>query len=89
MFELNWQEFSRRPHIARLPLHEQVRQFQMEQYRYEMLMEYVSSAASGVGGSSGAGGGNSTVVQQIQANQTQDASQNSYVVNDYVDNYFE
>lgn len=87
MFELNWQEFSRRPHIARLPIHEQIRQFQWEQQRYEMLMEYVSSAASGVGGSSGAGGGNSTVVQQIQANQ--DQSINSYVENDYIDNYFE
>jgi len=49
-------------------------------------MEYVSSAASGVGGSSGAGGGNSTVVQAIQAQQ--DPSENSYVVNDYIDNYF-
>ena len=87
MFELNWQEFSRRPHIARLPIHEQIRQFQWEQQRYEMLMEYVSSAASGVGGSSGAGGGNSTVVQQIQANL--DQSINSYVENDYVENYFE
>lgn len=89
MFELNWQEFSRRPNIARLPMHEQVRQFQWEQQRHEMLMEYVTSAASGGGGSSGAGGGNSFVIQQIQANQTQDASQNSYVVDDYVDNYFE
>ena len=90
MFELSWQEFSRRPNIARLPLHEQMRQFQLEQYRHEMLMDYVSSAASGVGGSSGAGGGNSTVVQAIQANkQTTDPSENSYVVNDYIDDYFE
>jgi hypothetical protein len=88
MFELNWQEFSRRPNIARLPMHEQMRQFQLEQYRHEMLIEYITSAATGVGGT-GAGGGNSFVVQQIQANQTQDASQNSYVVDDYVDNYFE
>ena len=69
-------------------MHEQMRQFQLEQHRYEMLIEYITSAAVGVGGN-GAGGGNSFVVQQIQANQTQDASQNSYVVNDYIDNYFE
>ena len=86
MFELTWQEFSRRPHIARLPIHEQIRQFQWEQQRYQLMLEYVSSAASGVGGS-GAGGGNSTVVQAIQANQ--DQSVNSYVENDYIDNYFE
>lgn len=69
MFDLTWQEFSRRPHIAKLPLSEQTRQFHWEQQRHQMLMEYVSSAASGVGGSSGAGGGNSTVVQAIQTNQ--------------------
>jgi hypothetical protein len=85
MFELTWQEFSRRPQIARLPIHEQVRQFQWEQQRYQLMLEYVSSAASGVGGS-GAGGGNSTVVQVIQ---NQDQSVNSYVVDDYIDNYFE
>jgi len=85
MFELTWQEFSRRPHIAKLPLAEQTRQFYWEQQRHQMLMEYISSAASGVGGS-GAGGGNSTVVQAIQAQQ--DQSENSYVVNDYIDNYF-
>jgi hypothetical protein len=89
MFELSWQEFSRRPQIARLPIHEQVRQFQWEQQRYQLMLEYVSSAASGVGGS-GAGGGNSTVVQAIQANQqTTDPSENSYVVNNYIDDYFE
>ena len=87
MFELTWQEFSRRPHIARLPLHEQVKQFQWEQQRHQMLMEYVSSAASGVGGS-GAGGGNAMVVLEIQRRQ-QDPSANSYVENGYIDNYFE
>jgi hypothetical protein len=81
MFELNWQEFSRRPNIARLPLHEQMRQFQWEHQRYEMLMEYVSSAASGVGGSSGAGGGNSTVEIEI-------LGVNGYIENDYISNYF-
>lgn len=86
MFELTWQEFSRRPHIAKLPLAEQTRQFMWEQQRHAMLMEYVSSAASGVGGSSGAGGGNSFVVQQIQA--MQDNTINNYVANDYVENYF-
>jgi hypothetical protein len=88
MFELTWQEFSRRPHIARLPMHEQVRQFHWELQRHEMLMEYVSSAASGVGGS-GAGGGNAMVVLAIQQAQQQDPSANSYVENDYIDNYFE
>lgn len=48
MFELTWQEFSRRPHIAKLPLAEQTRQFMWEQQRHAMLMEYVSSAASGL-----------------------------------------
>jgi len=86
MFELTWQEFSRRPHISKLPLNEQVRQFQWEQQRHQLMLEYVSSAASGVGGS-GAGGGNSTVVQAIQANL--DPSTNSYVEDDYIDNYFE
>jgi hypothetical protein len=85
MFELTWQEFSRRPHIARLPMHEQMRQFQWEQQRHEMLMEYVSSAAASAG-SSGAGGGNAFVVQQIQA--MQDNTINNYVENDYVENYF-
>ena len=85
MFKLTWQEFSRRPHISHLPIHEQIRQFQWEQQRYQLMLEYVSSAASGVG-STGAGGGNSTVVQAIQ---NQDQSINSYVVNDYIDNYFE
>lgn len=85
MFELTWQEFSRRPHIIRLPIHEQKQQFFWEQQRHQMLMEYISSAASGVGGS-GAGGGNSTVVQAIQANQ--DQSVNNYVENNYIDNYF-
>lgn len=89
MFELTWQEFSRRPQIARLPMHEQMRQFQWEQQRYQLMLEYVSSAV-GSGPSSGAGGGNSTVVQAIQGNQqTQDPSENSYVENDYIDNYFE
>jgi len=85
MFQLTWQEFSRRPHIARLPLHEQVRQFQWELQRHELLIEYVSSAAAAAG-SGGAGGGNGTVVQAIQAQQ--DQSINSYVENDYIDNYF-
>jgi hypothetical protein len=86
MFELTWQEFSRRPHIAKLPLSEQTREFHWEQHRHQMLMEYISSAASGTGGP-GAGGGNSTVVQAIQAQQ--DQSVNAYVENGYVDNYFE
>jgi hypothetical protein len=85
MFELTWQEFSRRSQIARLPIHEQIRQFQWEQQRYQLMLEYVSNASSGAGGT-GTGGGNSTVVQVIQ---NQDRSVNSYVVDDYIDNYFE
>jgi|DEB0MinimDraft_10_1074344.scaffolds.fasta_scaffold11963_5 hypothetical protein len=81
MFELTWQEFSRRPHIAKLPLSEQTRQFYWEQQRHQMLMEYVSSAASGVGGS-GAGGGNSTVAIET-------IGINGYVEDGYIGEYFE
>ena len=81
MFELTWQEFSRRPHIAKLPLAEQTRQFYWEQQRHQMLMEYVSSAASGVGGS-GAGGGNSTVAIET-------IGINGYVEDGYIGEYFE
>ena len=42
MFELTWQEFSRRSHISKLPLNEQVRQFQWEQQRHQLMLEYVS-----------------------------------------------
>jgi hypothetical protein len=78
MFQLTWQEFSRRPNISKLPLNEQTRQFQLEQFRYQQYMQYVSQTMvnSGVG----TGGGKS---------QTTDASSNSFVDNDYVDNYFE
>ena len=83
MFQLNWQEFSRRPHIAKLPLHEQVRQFHWEQQRYNMLLEYVAnssiSSAAAAGAGAGGGGGKSQ----------QDASANNYVENNYIDNYFE
>jgi hypothetical protein len=81
MFELTWQEFSRRPHISKLPLNEQVRQFQWEQQRHQLMLEYVSSAASGVGGS-GAGGGNSTV-------EIETLGVNGYVQNGYIGEYFE
>jgi hypothetical protein len=82
MFDLTWQEFSRRPHISKLPMHEQTRQFHWEYQRHQMLMEYVSSAASGVGGSSGAGGGNSTV-------EIETLGVNGYVDNGYIGQYFE
>jgi hypothetical protein len=82
MFDLTWQEFSRRPHIAKLPLSEQTRQFHWEQQRHQMLMEYVSSTASGVGGSSGAGGGNSTV-------EIETLGVNGVVENGYIGQYFE
>ena len=82
MFDLTWQEFSRRPHISKLPLSEQTRQFHWEYQRHQMLMEYVSSAASGVGGSSGAGGGNSTV-------EIETLGVNGVVDNGYIGQYFE
>ena len=81
MFELSWQEFSRRPQIARLPMHEQIRQFQWEQQRYQLMLEYVSSAASAAG-SSGAGGGNSTVAIET-------IGVNGYVEDGYIGEYFE
>jgi hypothetical protein len=81
MFDLTWQEFSRRPHIAKLPLSEQTRQFHWEQQRHQMLMEYISSAASGPG-ASGAGGGNSTI-------QIESLGFNGYVEDGYIGEYFE
>jgi len=81
MFQLNWQEFSRRPHIAKLPLHEQVRQFHWEQQRYNMMLEYVAnSSISSAAAAAGSGGG---------AKSQQDASANNYIENNYIDNYFE
>jgi hypothetical protein len=51
MFQLVWQEFSRRPNISKLPINEQIRQFQLEQFRYQQYMQYVSQTMvnSGVG----------------------------------------
>ena len=43
MFELTWQEFSTRPHIAKLALHEQIKQFHWEQQRHQLMLEYISS----------------------------------------------
>jgi hypothetical protein len=81
MFQLNWQEFSRRPHIAKLPLHEQVRQFHWEQQRYNIMLEYVAnSSISSAAAAAGSGGG---------AKSQQDASANNYIENNYIDNYFE
>lgn len=80
MFQLNWQEFVRRLHIARLPLHEQVRQFHWEQQRCNMMLEYViNTSVSTAAAAAGSGGG---------GKQT-DASQNGYVENNYIDDYFE
>jgi hypothetical protein len=82
MFELTWQEFSRRPHIARLPLNEQVRQFQWEQQRQQILMEYViNNSVPTTATGYGSGGGVSLT--------TNDPSLNSFVENDYIDDYFE
>lgn len=82
MFQLNWQEFSRRPHIARLPLHEQVRQFHWEQQRYNMMLEYVANSSVSTAAAAAAGGAGGGGPQR-------DASANNYVENNYIDNYFE
>jgi hypothetical protein len=48
---INWQEFSRRPHIQRLPMHEQKRQFvfenQMQQQRDMHLYHMINGPAGG------------------------------------------
>lgn len=76
MFYLTWQEFSKRPQVAKLPLHEQVRQFQFEQQRHEMLLASLSGFGTGGGG-------------RISTQTPEDTTINNYVANDYVENYFE
>jgi hypothetical protein len=80
MFELTWQEFSRRQHIAKLPLHEQMRQFQQEQQRYQLMMEYVINTTTAAAAACGAAAGGGTA--------SPSTGENNYV-DDYVDDYFE
>lgn len=82
MVELTWQEFSRRPHIVKLPMNEQVRQFQQEQQRYQLMMEYVITTSVAISAAAGAAAGGG-------AGLPTDPSLNNYVENDYIDNYFE
>ena len=83
MFQLTWQEFSRRPYIAKLPLHEQVRQFHFEQQRYHLMMEYVINNSNSSTASSGAGSGGSFIPR------TDNDSINGYVEDDYVGDYLD
>lgn len=82
MFELTWQEFSRRPHIAKLPIHEQTQQFMWEQQRHEMLLEYITSTHIGDGVTGTTARGNSTV-------EIETLGVNGYVENGYIGQYFE
>jgi hypothetical protein len=70
MFELSWQQFSRQPSISKLPINEQIRQFQFAQQRFAMQQQYIANTMV-----AGGGGGNLSI--------------NSYVEDDYIDNYFE
>lgn len=75
MFELSWQQFSRQPGISKLPINEQIRQFQFAQQRFAMQQQYIMNTMVVAGG----GGVKSQ----------QDESANNYVENNYIDNYFE
>ena len=41
MFEVSWQQFSRQPGIAKLPINEQIRQFQFAQQRFAQQQQYI------------------------------------------------
>jgi hypothetical protein len=43
MFELSWQQFSRQPGIAKLPINEQIRQFQFAQQRIIQQQQYIAN----------------------------------------------
>ena len=73
MFQLTWQEFSRKPYIAKLPLHEQVRQFNFEQQRHMMVMASLDGYGTGAGG----------------LPPTDNDTINSFVEDDYINDYFE
>jgi hypothetical protein len=78
MFELTWQEFSRRGNIKKLPMHEQIRQFQFAQQQFEIQQRYIMNNVSMNGQSYGGYKPNS------------DNNNNSlYLVDDYVDDYVE
>ena len=47
MFEFNWQTFSRRPDIARLPLNEQKRLYILEEQAFNSKMNYYLSMMNG------------------------------------------
>lgn len=47
MFEFNWQSFSRRPDIARLPLNEQKRLYILEEQAFNARINYYLSMMSG------------------------------------------
>ena len=74
MFELSWQQFSRQPSISRLPMNEQIRQFQFAQQRFAMQQQYIANTMV-------AGGSRPASV---------DPSINLYVEDDYIEpDYFE
>lgn len=74
MFELSWQQFSRQPGIAKLPINEQIRQFQFAQQRFAQQQQYIMNTMVVAGG-----GGAANV----------DPSFNEFVDDDYIDDYFE
>ena len=47
MFEFNWQSFSRRPDIVRLPLNEQKRLYILEEQAFNARINYYLSMMSG------------------------------------------
>ena len=95
---VNWRDFSRRPEIARLPMHEQKRLYRLELDRTNRLLEYlhileqqtmdrpavaIPNGWMTVPGRSGMG----SVAGTGHVDPTSDI--NDYVVKDYIDNYFE
>jgi hypothetical protein len=79
MFELTWQEFSRRGNIKKLPIHEQIRQFQFAQQQFEMQQRHIMNSVS-INGQSYGG---------YKSNTDTNTSTTSYLVDDYVDDYVE
>jgi hypothetical protein len=70
MFELSWQQFSRQPGISRLPINEQVRQFQFAQQRFAQQQQYIVATMV-------AGGGNMTPME------SNSYVENDYIDSDY------
>jgi len=50
MFELSWQQFSRQLGISKLPINEQIRQFQFAQQRFAMQQQYIANTMVAGGG---------------------------------------